>query len=158
MFFLLSQDPYLLELSPPNTKIASVEMYDVQDHEINDKEVVSITNAKKVMRYNDRDEFFDVNTLLRRNGFINSLSANRGEKRGSVVYLSGDVRYVRDDGVTFRSNSVQYHQDTDVLKGFEPFTLTDVKSQTVGKSFVYDIKNKKIDAEKIYSIVELEKK
>ena len=158
MVFLLAQDPYLLDFHPVNTKIAQVEMYDVQDHEIGTTGVISITNAKKAVRFSDRDELYDVDALLRRDGFINSLRANKGTLKKEVIYLEGDVRYVRSDGITFESEAVEYYKTKDMLKGNVPFVLSDTYNKTNGDSFVYLIDKKKIDAKNIHATLETEKK
>lgn len=158
MVFLLAQDPYLLDFRPVDPKIAQVEMYDVQDHEIGVDGVVSITNAKKAVRYADRDELYSVDALLRRNGFINSLRADSGVLKDNVVYLVGDVRYVRNDGITFESSEVEYHRDKDMLEGKVPFVLSDTYNKTLGDSFTYLIKEGQIKANNIHATLETERR
>lgn len=158
MVFLLAQDPYLLDFRPVDPKIAQVEMYDVQDHEISVNGVISITNAKQAVRYSDRDELYGVDALLRRDGLINSLRADKGILQDNIVYLDGDVRYVRNDGITFESAAVEYHRDKDMLKGKVPFVLSDNYNKTLGDSFTYVIKEGKIEANNIHATLETERR
>ena len=158
MVFLLAQDPYLLDFRPADPKIAQVEMYDVQDHEISVDGVVSITNAKQAIRFANRDELYGVDALLRRDGFINSLRADKGILKNNVVYLEGDVRYVRNDGITFESTAVEYHRNKDILKGNVPFVLSDTYNKTLGNSFIYRIKEGLIEANNIHATLETEKR
>jgi len=157
LLFLLVQEPYELDFKPQNSSIAHMEMHVVKDYEITLDGVNSIINAKRAMRLGDRDEFYEVNGVVRNSGLINTLSANKATSRDNVIQLDGDVHYVRSDDFTLKSEKVIYDRKTKELSSDTFFVTTYGPHKSKGEGFIYEMEAEVLRAWKIDANIKMEK-
>ncbi len=152
--FIVFQKPYTLHVTDKNRALATIIMSDVKSYDITTNGVVSFSSADFVKRYANYDEFDNVRLLRQNeNGYVESVSAKEGILKKNLLKLKKDFRYDRSDGVTLRSEEVDYNLDSKVLSSQVDFTLSNFKGTSYGKSFVYDTLNGVVQASKIKAIM-----
>ncbi|NLC28696.1 MAG: LPS export ABC transporter periplasmic protein LptC [Campylobacteraceae bacterium] len=157
LFFLLVQEPYALNFKSFDNSIAHIEMHIVQDYEITTKGVSSIFHAKRAMRFQDRDEFYEVDGIFKKDAFVNTLQANKAIMKGEDIELVGDVYYVRSDDNTFKSEQANYNKTTKILSGDTFFVATFGKHESEGEGFEYQTEEGILNAWHVNARLETEK-
>ncbi|WP_024955536.1 LPS export ABC transporter periplasmic protein LptC [Sulfurospirillum arcachonense] len=156
MTFLLYQKPYQVNDNLNNKKEANIEMIDVVNYSISQNGISHIVNAKKVLRYNDHDEFYKIDTIRKsKENFYDNLRANSGKLVKDDLELFGNVRYQNSDNVKFSSEVAQYNLKTKIFKTNAKFILEDNSTITHGTSLIYQTKDGKIEAHNIKSNIEV---
>ena len=159
MAFLLMQNPYKLQENKSKSKQANIEILGMKNYSITKNGVDSIVIAKRVLRYDTHDEFYNINAIRKqKNSIVDIVRADKGSLVKNDLKLDGNVRYKRSDGVKFNSNEALYNLDSKVFKTNDNFILEDNKTITYGSSLVYQMKEGKIYAKNIRSIAEVNKK
>ena len=157
LLFLLVQEPYELNLKAKDRSIAYMEMHVVKDYEIDIQGVNSVINAKRAMRFDDRDEFYEIDGVLRNRGLINTLRANKAISKGEEILLDGDVYYARSDDFTLKSERLFYHRGEKKLSSDTFFVATYGPHESKGEGFVYGIESEILEAWKIDANIKMEK-
>jgi hypothetical protein len=157
LLFLLVQEPYELNFKAQDSTIAHMEMHIVKDYEITSEGVNSIINAKRAMRFEDRDEFYGIDGVVRNRGLINTLRANKATSRGDEIMLDGDVYYVRSDDFTLKSERILYHRSQKELSSDTFFVATYGPHKSEGEGFIYKIEPEILEAWNIHANLEMEK-
>jgi LPS export ABC transporter protein LptC len=153
------QNPYELSNAKKESKVANIEVLGMKNYSITKNGINSITTAKRVLKYDTYDEFYDVSMLRRRKEvLLEKLQADTGTLVKNDLTLVGNVKYKNSNGVKFKSEEAQYNLNTKVFKTDKNFILEDNRTITHGSSLVYQTKKGKIDAENIRSIIEVDKK
>jgi len=129
-----------------NIEIATVETYDFIIHQLSTKGLTRIIKGKQAFIYKDRYNIVDVDYTDASKKQIVNLKAKNGLYKDKTIKLSGDVKYTRDDGLIFKSQSLNYNEITSILKTNDKYIMYKDKNKIVGKSF--KLNN---NLEKIYS-------
>jgi len=159
MGFLLLQSPYNVQKNKKTQKEANMEVIDAKNYSITKDGVASVTSAKRVLRFSNYDEFYDIEVLRTpKPKFVDNLKADRGTLVKNNLKLVGNVRYKNSDGVKFSSQEAQYNLNSKVFKTDGDFILEDNRSVTRGSSLLYETNVGKIYANKIRSIARIEGK
>ena len=158
MLFLLTKDPYALHLKKDSKIRPDVELFNVKNLEISKKGVLSIVFTDKIDRYKNYDTMFMIDALHKgENGLIDSLTAQKGVLRKNILYLTKSVKYTRSDDVTLLCDSIVYNIKNRVLKGNDKFKFLRKNSITTGDSFEYRMKRGIIKADKIKTIIKVDR-
>lgn len=155
---LLIQDPYKGILQNANRKIATLQMEDVVDYEINKKSISRITRAKEAIKYSDQDRLKYPTMELLKDKLVYTLSSKDGVFQNDKVTLIGNVHFHRDDGITLDTQKASYDLKKKIVYGNAPFTLHQKLLNANGKGFIYHINKKTLSARGIDATYEWEKK
>ncbi len=155
--FLLFQEPYFLDLAKSSVKLASIEMEDLKDFEIDD-EVVRVVEAKKAYKYEKENRFEDVKMLYKKDNSTYLLKANKASHEGDIVRLKNDIVLTKDDGYEFNTDEAIYDMKSEILSGTQQFWASFKNSKVTGEGFVYNAKQKDIKITKVKAIYEMEDK
>jgi len=159
MVFLLYQKPYDIVESKNSKDTPSIEMINMVNYSITQDGISHIVKASKVLRFIDRDEFYNIDaTRKSKKTLLENLKANSGVLIGDDLKLNGNVNYQNSDSVKFRSQEANYNLETKVFKTDVDFVLEDNRSVTHGTSMVYKSIEGKIYANRIRSKIEEEVK
>jgi LPS export ABC transporter protein LptC len=159
LLFLLYQKPYFIPTNPNRGHIASLEAYDVVNYSINQNGIYSLAKSSKIFRFNDHDEFYDIDVIRKKDdGVIDNLKARKGILKQNDLNVIGDVRYQDSNGVKFSSDEAKYNLKSKIFKSDTNFILKNNSTIIYGNSLVYQSKDGKIYAKNIKSISEVNKK
>ncbi len=85
-------------------------------HEMNREGLVTFMNGREAIRYSDRYVVNDINYTDNSKKYIANMKAKHGIYKDDVINLDGEIIYVREDGLTFRTNSAQYDKQTHIVR------------------------------------------
>jgi len=114
----------------------------------------------KGIRYEDRYRFFNINYTDKTKEYISNIKADNGLYKGDVFVFDGNVNYVRDDGLNFKTQKIRYNKATTVVSTDTDFVAYIGENRVVGTSLVYDKTSKKLrskDVRATYQIAEEKK-
>ena len=155
MLFLLYQKPYNIPTDKNSKDRPSIEITDMVNYSINTEGISYIVKATKVLRFTDRDEFYNIDaTRKSKKIFLENLKANSGILIKDNLKLKGSVEYQNSDNIKFKSQKLDYNLKEKVFRSDVDFILEDSRSITHGSSIVYKSDEGKIYANNIKSIIE----
>jgi len=159
MVFLLYQKPYDVVKSKSSKNSPNIEMINMVNYSITKDGISHIVRASKVLRFVNRDEFYDLDGIKKsKDLLLENLKADSGLLIKDDLKLVGNVYYKNSDSVKFKSQEANYNLKTKVFKTDVNFTLEESRSVTRGTSMVYKTKEGKIYAKSIKSMIEEDKK
>lgn len=139
-----------MELDEPVfTEIAQLELDGFTLYELNENGLKTTLSGMKGARYEDRYEAAGISFTDSSKEYTQNMVADYGIYQDSVVYLSGGVRYTREDGLEFISDEATYEQKTATVSTEGPFTVLENENKVTGKTLVYQTKEGKIAAKNI---------
>ena len=158
MVFLLTKNPYSLKYNSAGSNLPEIELFDVKSFEITVKKISSIIYATKVERYRKYDKMFDIRALYKdKLNLTDTVVAQNGMLSNNILYLDNNVKYTRSDDLSLSSNSLKYDLKNKILSSNVPFKFVKKNVTTNGKSFVYYMQKGIIKANKIKTIIILDK-
>lgn len=123
VFFLVSIffvfygfDNSTLEIRKNNNPLIS--FADASLYNINENSLQTIVNAKKVDKYEDRDEFIETTAVYKNKGkssIIDSIYANKMIYADKKLLCKGNVRFNRNSVITLQTSELSYNTLTKVL-------------------------------------------
>ena len=138
-----------------------VSFYDSVMYNINTENVQNIIPSKEVYFYKTKEEIYKGTIISRSNnekqiGNFNRVSAESMVKIGDEVYLDGDVNLDTADGVSFKTEQLQYNLKTKVAQNEERFVATKGFHDFYGKNLYYDDINRYVRANYIHFNIKVE--
>jgi LPS export ABC transporter protein LptC len=155
---LVSQDPYSLDLENFNEDKSMIDFFNIRSYKITQNGIDMRSIADRAQRFNDRDVLYGINVLMIKEDGTDILKSNNGTLKKNVLYLNGNVRYVRSGLFNITTESVEYHESNRMLIGKTPFTFEGKDIKAFGDSFVYNAKSGQIEAEKFRTLIQMREK
>lgn len=150
--FLIVETPYDLSYEKDDIKIAHTQVFDVKNIDANETSIFGEYFAKKVVRFDDRDEVEGFEAKYIDDMGLHVLSADKAIIVGKDITLSGNAHYRNlNQNIDYKSQSIVYSKKT--LKSNTKFTLQTPTSKVTGVNLKYDLQNKTIKADKVKSWV-----
>jgi len=81
-------------------------------YELNPTGLKTVMLGSTATRYTDRYTVKNIDYTDNSKEYIANMKANNGLYKDEFVTLSGDVKYVREDGLTFKTQKVTYNKKT----------------------------------------------
>lgn len=101
-------------------------------------------------RYDDRIEVEEIDYTDSTNQQRNNLQADFGVyDNKDLITLEGNVRYYREDGMTFKSDKAIIYQTDESIMAVGPFTMENGTDHAVGTDLFYDTKHGLIKAKNV---------
>jgi len=85
-------------------------------HEMNIEGLVTFMNGREAIRYSNRYVVNDINYTDNSKEYIANMKAKYAVYKDDIIDLDGGIIYLREDGLTFRTNSAQYDKSTHIVK------------------------------------------
>lgn len=140
--------------------IAQLEIEDFTLYEIDENGVTSVVSGSDAKQYVSHYEVENAHYIENKNKLGEHLYADHARFEKDIAYLNDNVRYFREDGLSFESDKAIYNTKKEVLYVPDSFVLTQNENVVYGKELHYNSKTGKIKAEEIdanYYIAEDEK-
>ena len=138
-----------------------VSFYDSVMYNINTESVNNIIPSKEAYFYKTREEMFQGTIITRSKdedyvGKTNSVSADSMVKIGDEVYLDGNVNLETADGMTLKTEQLQYNLKTRIAQNEERFVATQGFHDFYGKNLYYDDLNRYLRAKYAHFNIKVE--
>ncbi len=134
------------------TKIAEVPQFELDQfviYEISPTHIEHFFEGAHGKRFSDRYEATEAKFTNNEKELLESIGANNALYKDDVVYLKGNVHYVRADGLELRSNEGVYDQKHSFVKTDGPFTITKDQNSINGIGLYYDLILDTVSADKV---------
>jgi len=148
-----------MNLKESNDKeIAQFSLGEFVLHELDTNGLATRMNGDKAVRYTNRYEVYNIDFTDNSKEFLTNMKAKKGLYKTDVVYLNGDVKLVRDDGLRFFSQKAKYDKNKDIASTDTKFIAYMNENYISGSSAIFDNKNKTIKSKNIYTTYNIEEK
>jgi len=137
---------------------AQLEIEDFSIYEINKEGVQSVVSGTLARQYVDYYEVENAHYIENKNHLGEHLYADLGKFEKEIAYLNENVRYFREDGLSFESDHAVYDTQKELLYIPKSFILTQNENIIYGNELKYNVKTGKMSAEKIDANYYLEEK
>jgi LPS export ABC transporter protein LptC len=156
MIFLLTKNPYELNVYTGEKNQALVTLFNIKTFDIYKTGVTSLLISDKVERFKGYDKFYNINALHKgKLNLIDSLSAQKGLLAKGILYLDDKVKYTRSDGLALNTNSVKYDLKNKIISGNKKFEFIKKNTNTKGTSFTYNMQKGIISAKNIKTVIRM---
>ncbi len=129
--------------------IAQLEIEDFTLYKIDTLGVKSVVSGTLARQYPKYYEVENAHYIENKNKLSENLYADRGKFEKDIAYLDENVRYFREDGLSFESDHAVYNTKKEVLTVPESFVLTQNENVIYGSDLKYNSKTGSISARKI---------
>ena len=104
--------------------------------------------------YGMRDSgILSIDNLVYQTEKIESLVAQKGRYKGSIIYLEGNVIFHDSQGYNCETEQAEYDQDTEILNITSPYIATRAKNIVFGDTLTYNTRSKEAYGTVIDAIV-----
>ncbi len=134
----------------PQFKLLSFTMY-----ELDTNGLVTLMSGTRGTKYATRYVVHDIDYTDNSKEYVANMTANHGVYKNEIVKLKGDVKYVREDGLIFKSQEATHNKKTGISHTDGKFTIYQNDSVVHGTKLVYNNIKDKIKAKKIDGIYQL---
>lgn len=138
-------------------EVAQLELENFTVYELDTSGVKSIMKGSTGKRFTNRNEAFDIDFTDNTKLFTQNMKADFGRQKAGVIYLKGNVRYQRKDGLRFTSQEAKYNQKTKVATTDDVFSMYYGDNWVHGKKLYYQTSKRLAKAEHIDGTYEIEK-
>jgi len=125
-------------------------------HELDQKGLVTLMNGSKGTRYTNRYTVEDMDYTDNSKEYMANMKANRGVYKNEVVNLSGDILYVREDGLTFETQKALYNKKTAIATANGKFVLYRGVNRVTGEKLKYNDSLERVEARNVNAIYKIE--
>ncbi len=130
-------------------EVAQLEIEDFNLYEIDTQGVQSVVSGTLGRQYTTHYEVENAHYVVNENQLGEHLYADRGKFQREVVYLDDNVRYFREDGLSFESDHAVYDTKKERLYVPEKFIMTQNENIIYGSELHYDVKTGQTSARTI---------
>ena len=134
----------------PLFEIKNFDMYELS--RVGLKTILSGTSSK---RYEERYTIENMDYTDNSREFIANMQADDGIYTQKKVSLHGNVRYVREDGLTFESEDAFYNKKSSTIFTDNAYVAYQGKNTLKGTSLKYNNLTKKIESKNIRAVYQL---
>jgi len=133
-----------------NADIAELELRNFTLYELGVDGLKEIMIGRYGFRYGDRIEVEDIDYTNSSKEHRNNLQADFGiYNNKDLITLEGNVRYYREDGMKFKTDTALINKKDESITAVGPFTLHKESDNAHGTDLFYDSKNGLIKAKNV---------
>jgi len=134
----------------PQFKLLSFTM-----HELDTNGLVTLINGTQGTKYSNRYVVKNIDYTDNSKDYVANMKANYGVYKNDIVNLTGDVRYVREDGLIFESQEATHNKKTSISYTDGDFTIYQNDNTVIGTKLVYNNIKDKIKAKTVNGLYQL---
>lgn len=128
-------------------EVPNIEIHNFTLYLINDHFVQAISEGREALRYENREEFYDVSIDQVNQSVGEYLTAPFAMSEYNRYIFPRGVDYVRSDGLSFWSESGSYEYKIRVFTGKGAFKMNNETTDAIGRNIYYDGLNGLIKAD-----------
>ena len=126
--------------------------------EFSDKGLSTLMRGENAVRYSNRYKVSDIDYTDNSQEYIANIKADNGLYKGDNIDLTGNVVYIREDGLTFKSQEASYNKVTTVVKTNSDYVAFMGNNRAVGTSLKYNNSSKKMESKNIVAHYQLKER
>lgn len=149
----LQDNTYSKSKAQKSTK--EIEFNHAQIIEVDQNKIKSVTHAKNIYKTKNDFVMFGVDF---KNSYKDRLKSKKAIQKGKNIYFYKDVVFARYSGFTYYTSYAIYNRITEILTINKRFKAVRENDTFYGNSMIYHSNGGYIDAQKVDSILSLEKK
>lgn len=89
--------------------------------ELNEKGLTTIMNGSQGVRYTDRYIVYDIDYTDNSKKYLANMKADQGLYKGSIIDLDGNIKYKREDKISFSTQKAIYDKQTSIVLSSTPY-------------------------------------
>ncbi|MCF6330565.1 MAG: LPS export ABC transporter periplasmic protein LptC [Sulfurimonas sp.] len=127
-------------------------------YELDKTGLITLMKGNEAIKYEDRYVIKNIDYSDNSKKYIVNMKAKEGLYKGDTTYLNGDVRFSREDGLSFFSQEVIYNKTTDIAISEVGYVSHMGLNKVSGSKIIYDNKNNTIKSENVYAVYNAQEK
>lgn len=143
---------------PSDEKIPQLEIEDFTLYELDKEGVQSVVSGTLGRQYISYYEVQNAHYIENKNKFGQHLYADKGRFEKEIAYLDENVRYFREDGLSFESDHAVYNTKEELLYVPEKFIFTQNENIVYGTELHYNSVTGEVLAQDVDASYYVEKK
>jgi LPS export ABC transporter protein LptC len=147
--FLSTKKPKELKISKKDINYSTIEFRGLQGCSIDKTGISERITASRALKFKTHDELYDLNTTFIEENITHKLTAKRAYYQNNIFRLTKEVNYENNQSMQIKSEELEYNTKTKIAESKTPFILTSKQGEMHGKTFIYDMKQGKIEGEQI---------
>lgn len=125
-------------------------------HELNSDGLLTLMNGEKATKYTDRYVVEKMDYTDNSKKYIANMKSNSGVYKDDIVSLSGDIVYIREDGLTFQTQKAIYNKKTNIAMTEADYLLFRDNNRVTGKELKYNNSLDTIESKDVTAIYQLQ--
>ena len=146
MFVFLKPQAYT---KTDGKEVPTLEIEDFTVYELDQTGVQSVLSGTKGRQYKTHYDIKHAHYRQNKNAISENIYADKGRFEKDIAYLDDNVRYYREDGLSFESEHAVYNTKREYLYVASDFVSTKNENVVYGKELHYYAKTGKSRAQKI---------
>ena len=130
-------------------EVPKIELFSFTMYEISHKGIEHILEGSEGKKFDERYTVTSAKFSDNTKNLFQTLKSDNLDYRSNVIILNGNVHYVREDGLEFRSNEGKYNTDTSVIQTQGAFIITQNANRIDGNQLHYDNENDTVSADHV---------
>lgn len=157
MVILAVQTPYLGDFFKQELNVASLEMDNIIDYEVNSQIIVGRYEADKGIRYSDKDEFMNFVGYVISKDNNHTLSSDIAIYQGDEIKFINNAKYYNSDAFNYISDEIIYNTVTKIAVSNKPFVLWQYENNVTGLTIKHDLNTQQTFATGVYGCYNIKK-
>ena len=118
-------------------------------YELDTKGLKTIMTGDKAQRFKNRYTVNAINFTDNSKEFVSNMKADYGVYKDNRVDLKSNIAYVREDGLSFESDTMHYNTKTGIVKTEDSYLAHKGESTMEGKGLEYNSKLQTLNSNKV---------
>ena len=136
-------------LSKEVGEIPKIELFAFTLYEISHKGIEHILEGQEGKKFDERYTVTSAKFSDNTKTLFQTIRSDNVDYQSDVINLNGNVHYVREDGLEFRSNEGTYNTDTSLIQTQGAFVITQKSNRIDGNTLHYDNENDTVSADHV---------
>lgn len=132
-----------------NRNIPKIELIDFTLYEISHKRIDHILEGKEGKKFDDYYVITSAKFGDNTKNLFQTIRSDNADYRNDIIKVDGNVHYVREDGLEFRSNEGIYNTKESLIQTKGPFVITQNANRIDGTALNYNTEHDTVSANKI---------
>ena len=119
-------------------EIAVFELDDFELIELNEKGLTTIMLGTQGVKYTNRYIVYNINYTDNTKKYLANMTADKGIYKGKIIDLDKNIKYNREDGISFSTQEAIYNKKTNIVHSPSEYIAYLGKNKMTGSSIEYN--------------------
>lgn len=130
-------------------EVPKIELISFTLYEVSHKGIEHILEGEEGKKFDERYTVTSAKFSDNTKNLFQSIRSDEADYRSDRIKLSGNVHYVREDGLEFRSDEGQYDTKASLITTQTPFVITQNTNRIEGKKLIYNNELDTVSADQV---------